>query len=133
MESAVTAIFVAATIAIVGWIGQMFYLSIWGTAKIVNAVAEIKADTTAAITNHKKEVAQSFEAQQRMVGETISAVRQKINDVELYVRDHFVRSDEFSKGMESLTLAMNRLDDSIGAQLIRMENKIDDAVRAQTP
>lgn len=121
------AVFIATGVTVVGWIGQMFYLSIWGTAKIVNAQADIKADITAAITNHKKEVAQSFEAHQRLIGEAISAIRQKINDVELWGRDNYVAKDDFTEALNRLNQSMVRMDDSLGARLIRMEAKIDAA------
>lgn len=123
------AVITTITIAAITMIGNALYFSVWGTWKVANAQAAIKADITAAITNHKKEVAESFEAHQRMLGETISALRQKINEVELYVRDHFVRSDEFAEGMRAITLTMNRMDDSIGSRLGRMEIKIDDAAK----
>lgn len=110
-------------IATVNGAATILYLSIWGTWKI----AGVQAGIMAAIANHKKEVADSIEVHQRIMGETIAAVRQKINEVELWGRDHFVRSDEFTHALADINQTMTRMDDSLGARLIRMETKIDAA------
>lgn len=127
-----TTLIVTVVIAVAGWLGQIFYLSIWGTWKITKAQADIKADITAAITNHKKEVAESLEVHQRLIGEALSAIRQKINDVELWGRDHYVGKEDFTKALDQLNASIRRIDDSLGARLIRMEAKLDTAARGPT-
>lgn len=117
------AVIVTIIIAAVTMVGNILFLSIWGTWKIAN----VQAGIMEAIFNHKKETASSFEAHQRLVGETMSAIRQKINDVELWGRDNYVAKDDFTEALNRLNQSMVRMDDSLGARLIRMEAKIDAA------
>ncbi len=54
-------------------------------------------------------------------GETISALKQKINDVELFGSNHYVRRE----GIIQLADTITALRSEIRADLLRMEQKID--------
>jgi hypothetical protein len=54
-------------------------------------------------------------------GETISALKQKINDVELFGSNHYVRRE----GIMQLADTITALRSEIRADLLRMEQKID--------
>lgn len=58
-------------------------------------------------------------------GETITAMREKINQVELYAANTYVRRDGFYKVQEQLTTDIKVLGDKIDKRLERMEAKID--------
>lgn len=55
-------------------------------------------------------------------GETCSAIRQKIHDIEVFSRDHFVTKDNFES-------AIRRIENSFDKMTDRLENKLDQAVK----
>lgn len=59
------------------------------------------------------------------VGEMGLALRQKINDVEMYVRDTFVRKETFTPMMSKLEEDLATLGDKIDARLLRIDAKLD--------
>lgn len=61
----------------------------------------------------------------RHFGEAVQALRQKINGVELYIRDEYVRRDSFYSVKEDLQGAIEKLGDDIGDRLDKLEKKID--------
>jgi uncharacterized small protein (DUF1192 family) len=54
-------------------------------------------------------------------GETISALKQKINDVELFGSNHYVRRE----GMTELSSSISLLRSEIRSDMARLEQKID--------
>jgi len=80
-----------------------------------------------AIGEAKDEIDARVERESRVYGEIASALRQKIQDMELYVRDNFVRKDTFSPLMSKLENDIRGVGDRIEARMIRMEAKIDEA------
>jgi hypothetical protein len=58
----------------------------------------------------------------RNFGETVSAVRQKINEMELFNRDHFVNTRTFDLVNDQTQQAIRRLEDKLEDRF----NKIDD-------
>lgn len=74
---------------------------------------------------HRDEIKGVIDAERRDVGEGLSAIRQKINDVELEAAKIYVRRDSWHQ-------AMNQLQDNIGKTdlvdqqwRLRLEEKID--------
>lgn len=61
----------------------------------------------------------------REVGEIATAIRSKIQEVELFTRDTFVRRDSFMEAMRGFGTDMRSQFDKIDARLERMEAKID--------
>jgi hypothetical protein len=77
-------------------------------------------------------------AKMRAFGETVTAIRQKIADVdgglgkriteiELYVRDTFLQKDSFRAVIAEIMNDMKSLGDRIETRLLRMEDKLDRA------
>lgn len=112
-------------IAVLTIVINIVYFSIWGTWKI----AGVKEEIVSVIFNHKKEVAEAIDLNERALGETIQAMRQKLSDVELYVRDHFVRNEEFTRAIERFETNSETASKSLEARLLRMEGKLDTAAK----
>jgi hypothetical protein len=55
-------------------------------------------------------------------GETCAAIRQKLHDVEVFTRDHFVSKDSFES-------AIRRIENSFDKMTDRLENKLDQTVK----
>jgi hypothetical protein len=116
-----------------------FYISI-GTAVAVIGYAiratwvvrtlekEMREEFDAEIDNVQRDIVKlerlnvdRCETIMREFGETCSAIRQKLHDVEVYTRDTFVRKDSFE-------LVVGRLEKSLEKMTDRLETKIDKAV-----
>jgi uncharacterized protein YukE len=90
----------------------------WGVSKIKDAIRE-------EIEDHRREVDRKIDELRQQTGETIAAIRTKINETELWNRDTFMRRDSFYKVMEEHSANMRGAFDKIDARLERMEGKID--------
>jgi hypothetical protein len=91
----------------------------WGVAKIRDAVRT-------EIEEHREKFDGHIDILRQNTGEMGAALRQKINDVELYARDTFMRRDSFQLVQAELKEQVKALGDKIENRLERMEQKIDD-------
>jgi len=80
--SAITLVLnLAGTLAVVSW-------------KMSRVEPTMKLALKEALDETTKEIDERIDRHVRYFGEGVAAVRQKINDVELYCRDNFVKKDE---------------------------------------
>ena len=73
----------------------------------------------------EREIREDMDTNRHQNGETIAAIRSKVNEVELFVRDNFVRKDTFNVVMLRLESDVKGIGDRIETRLLRMEAKID--------
>lgn len=99
---------------------------------------EIKSQIVAAITDHAKEDINEFAAIRnemdsgvRSIGETFTAMREKIREVELFGRDTYMRRESFYKTMEMLSADLKSNFLKVETRLDRMETKIDRGANQQ--
>lgn len=59
------------------------------------------------------------------IGEIGRGLRQKITEVEIYVRDTFVRKETFAPVMTKLETDLKTVGDKIDARLLRIDTKLD--------
>jgi hypothetical protein len=112
---------VAESVAISGLILNILVAVIgltWGVAKIRDAVRT-------EIEEHREKFEGQIDTLRKNTGEMGAALRQKINDVELYARDTFMRRDSFAAVQAELKAQMQAMGDKIETRLERMETKID--------
>lgn len=64
-------------------------------------------------------------------GETGRAIREKISQVELFMRDNYIKRDSFYHGLTELASNVKILSENLDGRLIRMENKIDEGRQSQ--
>lgn len=104
---------------------------IWALSRTEQAIRQQIAD-------HKLENEERANATMRAIGETFTAMRQKVADVEialgkriteieLYVRDTFLQKESFRVVISEIMNDMKNLGDRIENRLLRMENKLDRA------
>ena len=72
-----------------------------------------------------KKIDDEIDANRREHSEVIRAIRQKLNEVELFVRDTFGRKETFAPGMLRIESDVKNVGDRIETRLLRMEAKID--------
>jgi predicted nucleic acid-binding Zn-ribbon protein len=86
--------------------GCTLFAAAW---KLRGAVAELKE----AIETARDEIELKQERYVREVGESLSAIRQKIHDVETWSRDTFVRRDSFAAAIAELGLRIEKRIDKL--------------------
>jgi hypothetical protein len=104
------------------------------TFQVTRVEKELRDDMDAQIDNLQRDVhnltilgAERGETIRHEFGETASAIRQKIHDVETWNRDNFVRKESFE-------LVVRRIESSIEKLGDRFEDKLDRLVeRIQAP
>ncbi len=109
------------TIAIAGFLLNVLVLAVGGTWKLSRVEASIRK----AIAVHQREAYVEIDKVRRETGESMTAMREKIREVELYCRDTYVRRDSFFKVADEFTGGLKAMSDKIEARLERMEEKID--------
>jgi len=100
--------------------GVLIGAGIWQLGRMEIAIRE-------EIATHKLENEEKINLAIRNVGETYSAVREKIREVELYMRDNYMRRDSFQMVVNDITQTQRQLTESINTQFRRLENKIEKA------
>lgn len=92
-----------------------------GVWKLSRVEAALRTD----IKQSRDEVEQKQDRVSREFGETVTAIRQKLHDVELWTANTFLRRDSFDRAQEDIKAEMKALGDKLEARLERMEEKID--------
>jgi hypothetical protein len=108
-------------LSVAAFVLNLLVLVIGGTWRL----SRMEVSLSNKITRTRAEIEERQDRQSREVGETVAAVREKINQVELYCRDTFVRRDGFYKVRDELAVDIKTLGEKIEARLERMESKID--------
>ena len=94
---------------------------VWKLSRVQGAIRDL-------ISDHRSESDEKFLGLRREFGEVGAALRQKIVEVEFYMRDNFVRTEAFSQALTAIDTNINTLGERIEARLLRMEEKQDSAV-----
>lgn len=89
-------------------------------------LSQMEISLRGAIDASGKEIDERIDQQARQFGETASALRAKITEVEIWARDNFVRRDSFYKVTGDLSADIKDMGKDITARLDRMEGKIDE-------
>lgn len=82
-------------------------------------------DVAKKIEEHQKDDIDQFAMMRREVGETFAALRTKVQEVELFSRDTFMRRDSAGKMQDALQSDFRSLGEKIDNRLERMEAKFD--------
>lgn len=77
------------------------------------------------VAQAQKETDEKIDSTIGHFSETATAIRQKITEVELFMRDNYIKRDSFYHGVDNLASSVKTLSDNLDGRLIRMENKID--------
>ena len=90
----------------------------WGITKIKDAVRD-------AIDKHREKYDDDLDALGRSFGEGMAALRQKVHELETWIRDEFVRKASFEWSANRLERTVSEQFDKLEKRLDRMEAKID--------
>lgn len=104
-----------------GFVLNVIVLLVGGTWKLSRVEKAIKED----ISRHQQYTDAEFAKVRREFGETASAIRQKLHEMELWSRDHFVLRPSFDVALAQVTDAIQTMEEKIEVRLTRMESKIE--------
>lgn len=112
-------------LGILGFVTQFIGLAIGG----VWALSRMESRMSSQVTKNRDDIHNELDRMRREVGEAVAAMRQKINDVELWTRDTFIRRDSFFELMRRGEKLMDSQFATITAQFEKVDvrfGKVDE-------
>lgn len=104
-----------------GLLVNLILIAVGGTWKL----GQLERSLHSAIEKSRKEIDDRIDSQAREFGETASAMRQKIHEVELWARDTFMRRDGFYSVKDELSAEIKSTRDELRADIKELAKKID--------
>lgn len=112
-------------LVIIAFVVNLVVLAVTGTWKLSTAKLDILEGIAEQLGTYKRAIDDNLERTRRETGEGLIALRQKINEVELFNRDNFVRKETFNELLRALSSDVRGVRDTVESRLMRMEMKID--------
>ena len=121
MDTATLAMLVAA-----GGLGITVVDKIWtGSWNLSGKLAKMEKGLRAAIEDSRKEIEERQDAHTQMVGDTLTSFRDKFRELELYVRDNYVKAPDFLHAMKQNSEVQKAYHTALIDRLDRVEKKLD--------
>lgn len=121
MDTAVVAILIAGSTLLLN-LGIHIYGGGWNLS---SKLSTMEQSLRVSINEAKNEIEDRQDRMTRDAGETASAIRQKIHEIETWARDEFVRKNSFELVLSRTERVMGEQFGKIDARLERMETKLD--------
>lgn len=102
------------TLGVIGFVVNVVVLAVGGVRALERSTAAINKT----IAEHRHQVNGEFSAMRTEFGEVVSAIRQKVNDVELECFKTFVRRESFYE-------LMRQIQEAFSARIDKLEAKLD--------
>lgn len=100
--------------------------------KLTRWVGDMKAEIIASITSHATEdtnefsrVREEIDATARSFGETVAALKQRVNDDRLLAAETYLRRDGYYKAHEQLITMIANMRSELREDMVRLEQKLD--------
>lgn len=81
--------------------------------RISDATAVLREERVASFEAARKERTDEIDASTRLAGEAMSAIREKVTQVELWGRDNYVLRSDFRSAVDGFTKSMDRINDKL--------------------
>lgn len=121
METATIAVIVSSAALVV-----TILLQVWGGSwKLAGKLSDMESGLRKAIKESRDEVEERQDRATHDFGETVSAIREKVREVELYVRDKYIEKNDFILQMQRHNELIQLNFANLAARLERMEKKMD--------
>jgi hypothetical protein len=108
-------------LGVAGFVLNVVVLLIAGTWALSRHGREIEGE----IDKLRMELRTEHDDFMRRFGDSLAAIRAKVNEVELWARDEFVRRDDFYRILDGINKSITALGDKIDARTDRLESKIE--------
>lgn len=139
VSTAEVATYVAIVSTITGGVTYLITKAIFGTWHFANrerqleksfadALDEMRAETTQNLAEINRDMNTGFSTVQNRVGETVTALREKVHQTEIYVEKEFIRRTEFYEFSRTQSDMLRMMDAKIDARLAQQEASINRAV-----
>ena len=112
----------AVMIAVAAFVLNLLVIAVGGTWRL----SRMEVSLGEAIAKSRAEIEERQDRISRECGESLSAIREKVREVELFCRDTFMRRDSFYEANKKNNDDLKELRGEIVGRLERMEKKIDD-------
>jgi hypothetical protein len=96
-----------------------------GSWSLSSKIARMEKNLNMAILASKKEVEERQDEHVEFVGNALTAFRDKFREIELYVRDNYIKGSDFIVAMKQHNDLQKAYQDAIITRLDRVEKKID--------
>lgn len=116
-------------VQIVGLAGTFIATVAVGAWKLRGMQAKIDKGITDMAATIKQDQVEEHDVLANQMGEGLQAIRQKINDVELWNRDNFVRRTDFQNVIDGFTKSVEGLRTSIDGLRASMDSRLDRAIQ----
>lgn len=90
------------------------------------AIGEIKTLIITKANEIENETRKDIEDFRKSFGDSLPAMREKINQVELWARDEFIRRQDFYRTVDAITDSITNLGKELKERFDVMEGKIDE-------
>lgn len=111
----------------VGSLGVSLIDKIWtGSWSLSGKIAKMETGLRAAIQASKMEIEQRQDEHTQMVGDTLTSFRDKFRELELYVRDNYVKSPDFLHYMKQHSELQKSYHVSLIDRLDRVEKILNE-------
>lgn len=125
---------ISAAVVVMAFVINNIVLAVVATRKL----SSIEISLRNKIDEHSRALEREADMESRRFGETIMAIREKINldgnsteakikEIELFTRDHFVRRESFNEVVTNIRNQIEDAVDRIEARMQRMEDKLNHA------
>lgn len=74
--------------------------------------------------DQKEDIEKQIMLMRQQVGETIAAIREKTNQIELYIRDNYVRKETFDNISQSILTEIRAMTANFDSRMLRIEKEI---------
>lgn len=112
-------------LTLLGIVSGLVIQAVVGAVFLTQKLAGMKEALTGEIIEYRDEVKAEIAGERRVVGESMAALRQKINDVELESAKVYVRRDSWHQAMNQLQIQLAAGDNAAEERSLRLEGKVD--------
>lgn len=121
MDSWTPAAWIAAGMLALNLVQRLF----GGGWNLKKTLSDIESGLQAAIESSKKEIEDQQRVAAREFGETVSAVKEHVRQVEFHIRDNYIRKDDFIVHMKQHDDLLRLNFANITSRLERIEKQLD--------
>jgi hypothetical protein len=121
MDTADIAMMIAA-----GGLGITVVDKVWtGSWNLSGKISKMETHLRGAIQASRNEIEARHDEHTEFVGTTLTSFRDKFRELELYVRDHYVKAPDFLHAMEQSRELQKAYHNALMDRLDRVEKKLD--------
>lgn len=120
-------------VAIATLILSTIVILVTGTWRLGIVRDELKDAINANRIELEKKINEETDTIRKEFGETVSALKEKLTQVELYIRDNYVTKNSFNTVLERILAEIRTLSEKLDSHRLRVDAEIKSFLRDQDP